>query len=532
MFGRRPSVTSRRGMAAAAHPVAAQAGARMLASGGNAFDAAAATAAALNVAEPYMSGLAGMGVAVCYVAAERRVRCLDFIANVPLAFDPVARRGDELYKGPHGVGPPGSLAGWLALLDTYGTRSRADVFADAIELAREGFPISEGNAHMIAGQMASAAVNPGWAEIFLDDGRQPAQGWMLRQHDLADTFEAIVRDGAAYLYDGPLGQAMVREIQDLGGALSLQDLAAVEARWVDPIQAEYRGLAVHTPPPPAEGFQMLLALGLLAPADLGALERNGADHLDAVIRATRLSARERFRHANAPPDVIADVLAPANLERLGALMKGPAAVRGPTEQIGRPLPVGARPDPDREHTTSFSVMDAEGNAVCVTQSLGAGFGSGIVVRGFGVVTNDFLYWGDLDPTSPNHLYAGAPLSLPIAPTLSLRGGQPALALGTPGSYGICQTQTQALVQHVDFGLDVQAAIEAPRLRVLDGADVLVESRIRPDVIQSLRARGHGAEATDAWTMTVGGMQGVWRNPASGALQGGADPRRDGYAVGV
>ena len=137
-----------------------------------------------------------------------------------------------------------------------------------------------------------------------------------------------------------------------------------------------------------------------------------------------------------------------------------------------------------EHTTSFSVMDADGNAICLTQSLGAGFGSGIVVQGHGVLTNDLLRWGDLNPLSPNHLYPGAPLSLPIAPTISLRDGEPVLALGTPGSYGICQTQPQALVQHVDFGLDVQAAIEAPRMRLMDGDLVLVESRIDQSVIDA------------------------------------------------
>ena len=157
MFGRRPSVTSRRGVVAAAHPLAAQAGARTLSNGGNAFDAAVATAAALDIVEPYMSGLAGMGTAMVYVAAERRVRCLDFTPAVPLKFDPIARRYDDLTRGPHGVGPPASLAGWMKLLDTYGTRPTAELFADAIDLARGGFPVSEGNAHMIGGRLNDIA---------------------------------------------------------------------------------------------------------------------------------------------------------------------------------------------------------------------------------------------------------------------------------------------------------------------------------------------------------------------------------------
>ena len=312
----------------------------------------------------------------------------------------------------------------------------------------------------------------------------------------------------------------------------MDDLAAVEARWQEPIRIGYRGVEVNGAPPPSEGFQMLMTLGLISHLDIGGLERNGPEHLDAIIRAVRLSSRARFRHANAPIEIVEEILGDENLDRLRGLLDSPEAISGPTEQIGAAPPPGSQPDPMLEHTTSFSVMDGEGNAVCLTQSLGAGFGSGIVVQGHGVLTNDLLRWGDLNPLSPNHLYPGAPLSLPIAPTISLRDGEAVLALGTPGSYGICQTQPQALVQHVDFGLDVQAAIEAPRMRLMDGDVALVESRIAQGVIDALCARGHGAEATDPWTMTVGGMQGASRNPATGALQGGADPRRDGYAIGV
>ena len=348
MFGRRPSVTSRRGVVAAAHPLAAQAGARILSDGGNAFDAAVATAAALNVVEPYMSGLAGMGTAMVYVASERRVRCLDFTPAVPLEFDPVARRYDDLTRGPHGVGPPASLAGWMKLLDTYGTRSTAEVFADAIDLARGGFPVSEGNAHMIGGRLQDIAeIFAGWSAIFLDDGEEPHAGWMLHQHDLADTYEALVSEGPDFLYHGDRwAEALVNEIQALGGALSMDDLAAVEARWQDPIRIDYRGLVVNGAPPPSEGFQMLMTLGLISQLDIGALERNGPDHLDAMIRAVRLSSRARFRHANAPTEIVEEILGDENLDRLRGLLDSAEAVNGPTEQIGAAPPPGSQPDPD------------------------------------------------------------------------------------------------------------------------------------------------------------------------------------------
>lgn len=531
MFGRRPSITSLRGIAVAAHPFAAQAGARILHQGGNAFDASVATAAALNVVEPYMSGMAGMGVATCYVAAERRMRALDFISPIPNKYDAGARRRHELARGPHGIGTPASLAGWCTLLDTYGRLSRGEVFAPAIALAREGFPLTEGNAFMIARAVGSCSAFDGWADTFLDADGPPAQGWILRQPNLADTFEAVVADGPAYLHRGPLGDALVAHVASLGACLTKDDLAAVEPVWKQPLHVPYHGLRVHTPPPQSEGFQMLLTLRLLEAIDLPALQPNGPDHLDAVIRAVRLAAEERIRHCNASPDEIATLLSDGPVEILRRRLLAPEPITGRTEYFGDP-PLASVPLEAREHTTSFSAADVEGNVVCITQSLGAAFGSGIVVPGYGVVLNDFLNWGELNPDSPNYMAGGAPLSLPIAPSISTRDDRPVLALGTPGSYGITQTQSQALIQHVDFGLDVQAAIEAPRIRILEGARVGIESRIDEDTVAALRRLGHEVERVEPFSMAVGGMQAISLDPATGALQGGADPRRDGYAIGI
>ena len=171
--------------------------------------------------------------------------------------------------------------------------------------------------------------------------------------------------------------------------------------------------------------------------------------------------------------------------------------------------------------------------VCITQSLGALFGCGVVIPGTGVCMNNFLFWGEVDPRGTNPLKPGGALALPTAPSISTRAdGKPVLALGTPGSYGICQTQPQVMVQHLDFGLGLQSAIEAPRARLLDGAQVNLEGRLRPEVIAALSRRGHAAEAVADWTMQVGGMQGIAINPDSGAMTGGADPRRDGYVAPV
>ena len=190
------------------------------------------------------------------------------------------------------------------------------------------------------------------------------------------------------------------------------------------------------------------------------------------------------------------------------------------------------PGEDPGHTTSFSIADDEGNLICVTQSLGSPFGSGVVVPGTGVCLNNFLYWTEVNPKSPNRTKPGAELPICMAPTIATLDGKPVLALGTPGSYGILQTQAQAFVQYLDFGLPLQDAIEAPRARLWDGRFVQVEGRVAPGVVAALKQRGHGAESFLDWTMKVGGMQAVALDPATGVMTGAADPRRDGYAVAL
>jgi gamma-glutamyltranspeptidase/glutathione hydrolase len=529
--GNRPSVSSLRGIVAAGHPQAAQAGAAMLRAGGNAFDAAAATAAALNVVEPYMSGLAGMGMATCYIASEQRVRALDFITHVPLEF-PAGRftSREELSRGPIATGTPGNLAGWCELVRSYGEMSLAEVFAPAIALAREGFPLVEYNVSAINDTVAEFngrhAFYDDWARTYTAGTGAVALGDVLRQPDLARTYEAIAAEGPRYLYGGALGQAVVGHVHALGGCLTMADLESVAPVWLDPLVACYRGLAVHTLPPPCEGFQYLLTLRILDDFNLSRMERNGVDHLDTVFRAIRLAAGTRITHNKPSAERLVALMSDGAVGTHRARVRDGKPIEGPTEQFLAPVPA----DANRQHTTSFSVADLDGNVVCITQSLGAKFGCGVVVPGHGVCLNNFLYWGEVDLRGPNALRRGGQLALPMAPSIATRNGRPVLALGTPGSYGICQTQPQALIQHVDFGLGLQDAIDAPRARLWDGRRVDVESRVPAATIEALCARGHAAEAVAAWTTAVGGMHGVAVDPATGVLTGGCDLRRDGFVA--
>ena len=514
-------------MVAAAHPMAAAAGAAALREGGNAFDAIVATGATLNVCEPFMSGLAGNGLATCYVAAEGRVRTLDFTPSVPRAFDADRVTGAEMALGPKSPGVPGNLAGWCALNETYGTKPLAELFRSAIGHARSDVPVSA-----LYVQMATLGIeqtfDAAWREAYLEPLGELAVGSVLRQPELAETLEAIAADGPDHLYKGPLGQKMSAHLQAGGGFISMADLEAVAPAFAEPVSVDYRGLRVHTVPPPAESFQAILTLGILAGADLRAMEHLGPDHLDTVFHAIRIAAEVRLANNLKPRPEIEALFEGPHIDRLRARLLDGRPVTGRTEKWG--TGPSAETDWTKEHTTSFSAADRDGNLVCITQTLGGPFGSGVVIPGTGVCMSNYLNWGDLEPDSPNRLRPGKPWASVVAPTIATRDGEGVLALGTPGSYGILQTQPQAYVHHVDLGLDLQAAIEAPRGRLWDGRRVELESRVPAATVAELERRGHEIQPAVPLTMVAGGMQAVSRDPASGAMVGAADPRRGGAAV--
>ena len=286
---------------------------------------------------------------------------------------------------------PGNLAGWCELLRSHGTKSLADVFAPAIALARDGFPLTEYNVSAISDTIAEFKGHYGfydsWARTYTT-GAQPSPGSVLRQPELARTLEAIASEGPHHLYGGKLGQALVAHVRSLDGCLTLGDLESAAPIWLDPLTAAYRDLAVHTLPPPCEGFQYLLTLRILDAFDLASMPRNGVDHLDTMYRAIRLAAGTRIAHNNPSADRLATLMSDGAVAAHQARVRDGAPIDSPTEQF-----VGTT----QQHTTSFSVADADGNLVCITQSLGAKFGCGVVVPDYGVCLNNFLYWDEVDP---------------------------------------------------------------------------------------------------------------------------------------
>ena len=534
----RPVIMGRRGAVASANQHASQAGLRMLQAGGNAIDAIVATVAALNVVEPYMSGAGGVGYMVIKDKAATKPTVLDFIGRAPAAAE--LRVFQEAGPGSKDSGilsplVPGNLGGWLAALERYGTMDRATVFAPAIELAEGGFPITISNAVMWRMAVANLRKWPTSAAQYLHDGDAPQVGSILVQPDLARTFRALVEGGAEAFYRGEIAREIVRFSQDHGGILTMEDFASYTPEWREPISTNYRGYDVFCPPLPCSGVQYLQTLNLVEGFDMGALGQNSADYIHYLAEAMKLAVADRTTYAPDTTSPIGGLLSKEYAAARRALIDPQrAAYSGGERFTAHKLPAEVLPGSAvslmRESTTHLVAIDAAGNAVACTQTLGAGFGSGVVHGDTGLVLNNFAHWFDDESTSPNVIAPGKKVEMCLAPSQIWRDGRPFLLVGTPGSFGIMQTTPQMMLNVIDHGYNIQAAIEAPRFRPMDGYNLAFETRIPVEVRQELERRGHTLQPIADWSMLFGGGQGIMVDPDSGAFMAGADPRRDGYAV--
>jgi gamma-glutamyltranspeptidase / glutathione hydrolase len=537
-FGLRPVVYGRRGVVATANPLATMAGVRMFAQGGNAVDAVVAAAAALGVAEPYMSGLAGCGT-LMLTRPGQTPKALVFLGRAPAAAAP-DRFADGLpdtgYDGPC---TPGNLAGWARVLAEHGTMPLARVLEPAIEYAEQGIPFTPFD-EMMFRESGGRLTQEGVA-TYLHGGEVPRPGALLVQSDLAGTLRRIGAEGAGYLYEGPLGQAIARLMRERGGLLAEQDLRdySESLHWADPISIAYRGVTVYAPPPPTSAVQVLETLGILNGFDLAGAEHLGPDHVGLVAEAARLARLDTDRYVGDPDagDVpVARVLSADHLEELRRQID-PRAWSDAGRRGAGPA-AGSAPGTDGvRSTTHLAAADGSGLAVNITQSLGHGFGCGVVVPGTGVCLNNAMHWFTNRPGHPNQIAPRKRHEWPIAPVHLFRDGRFWSTVGTPGSYGILVTTVQVLVNLIDFGLNLQDAIAAPRFRWIDDvADPLparalrVESRMPEATRAAFARRGYGVDTLGPWSMRVGGVQGVQIDPATGWLAGAADPRRNGYAV--
>jgi gamma-glutamyltranspeptidase / glutathione hydrolase len=530
----RPTVMGRRAVVTSAHPLASMAGIEMLLAGGNAVDAAVAVAATLNVVEPFMSGAAGIGLMVVSRGGERHV--LDFIGRVPQAADAGRCTEDELVGGPKSCATPGNLGGWMAALERFGSMDRARVLAPAIGHAERGVPLTFKNVDFFESARATLGRSREAERLYLGNGG-PRAGAVMTYKELAGTLRQVAEGGAEAFYRGPIAKSIARAVQEAGGWLSESDIAAFAPEWRVPATIRFRDHDVYSVPPPFSAFQMLETLNILEGYDLCGWGHNSPDYLHHLIEAVKLGSADRLAYAYGSEVPIAGLLSKAYAEsqRLRIDPKRAAVSEGERHHATRlPHQIGEGHPAQfaHEHTTHFACADAAGTVVSVTQTLGVPFGSGFAVPGTGLVLNNILKWMDRDPGSPNVLRPGRKAGTMMSPTQVFTDGAFHMSIGTPGSYGILQTTPQMLLNVVEFGMNVQEAIEAPRVRIYRDRLVDAESRIDIATRAALTERGHQINTIDDWSWIVGGGQGIVRDPESGALMAGADPRRDGYAVAL
>lgn len=537
----RPVVMGARGMVASAHPLASLAGLRALMDGGNAFDATVATVAALNVVEPYMSGMGGVGCLLAYIAKEKRTRVLNFTGRAPAAAEPSLFTNENKESGILSVLVPGNVAGWLTLHETYGGLELERLFQPAISYAEEGFPVTHLNSHLIADGEIRWSAYPSSRSILAPRGRAPCPGEKLLQPQLAHSLRKVAKGGKEVFYRGELARQIVQGSKDLGGLLTEEDLAEYDAWWEEPVGVDYRGYRVLSAPPNSDGFQLLETLKILEGFAPDELACGSADTLHRQIESTRLAITDRIEYGGDPNHTFIPVTGLlsdkyAADQRVRINMARASSVQGeqynPHASKDSLLP--GKMDPALlGSTTHLAVADSEGNVVTLTQSLGSGFGSGIALGDTGIFLNNVANWFDISPGEdvPNKIGPGRLVDWCPTPAQVFKDGEFFLSIGTPGSYGIAQTTAQMIMHVLDFGMNVQQAIEAPRFKCIAGRAVEMESRFSPEVLADLRSRGHDVQVLEPWSRVVGGAQGIMVDQTNGVLSGGADPRRDGYAMG-
>ena len=529
----RPVVMGTNGMVASAHPLASLAGIQILQQGGNAVDAAVATAAALNVVEPYMSGLGGGGYMVIH-SSEDGASVLDYSGVTSANVDIEELTLEAIDTGGKAPVIPGAPDGWLKAVKERGRLSVAEVFAPAIRYAEDGVPLTIMNARFYG--MAGERLDPQARAVFWPGGSAPSSAAIIRQPALAATMRTLARDGSRAFYEGPLGQETVRAVQEVDGYLTEEDLGAYEASWALPLSVTYRGYELRTVGPPATSFQTPATLKIMEGFDLASSGQNTTDTVHMMAESMKLAVADRIRWAGDADAPFTGLFSNeyAAIRRSLIDPEKAAAIEG--ERYTRPLPENAvRPgspeDFARENTTHFDVVDRDGNGVSVTQSLGSFFGSGVMAGDTGIMLNNFSHFFDLAPESANAIGPSTPRMTSMAPTIIFKDSRPFLLIGTPGAFGILQTTVQMISNVIDHGFSVQAAIEAPRFRIFGNKQIAMESRFPASVRAELTRRGHDIQLLDDWSPVVGGGQGILIDPESGAYGGGADPRRDGYAIG-
>lgn len=523
-MGRRSTVYAPRAAAATSQPLATAAALEVMQQGGNAIDGAVAAAAVLNVTEPHMTGMGGDAFSIVWWAETGELFGIDASgrSGSGMTVEALRARGHDRVpgSGAEAVTVPGAVSGWNALVERFGKLTLGEVLQPAIRIASEGFPVTPVIARQWGGSTEKLARDAGARATYLVDGeRAPRAGEWFTNPGLASSFQRIADEGPGVLYGGSLGRELVGGLDELGGFLTLEDLATHQPRWVEPLSTDFRGYTVWELPPAGQGIAALEMLELLEPMDLEGMGHNSADYLHHLIEVKKLAFADLHRYVSDAESMEIDPMSLLNPGYVDARR----ALIDPRVAADRVNPGRAVTDSE---TIYLSVADSDGNMVSFINSVYSGFGSGVVIPGTGFALQNRGAGFVIDDGHPNQV---APRKRPfhtIIPGFVTKDDEPLMAFGLMGGSMQPQGHTQLLLNMLVFGMDPQEAVDAARFRHLSGTRVAIE-RIGDEVAADLEARGH--ELAD-WTRTdFGGAQVILRLEKGWAAA--SEPRKDGHAAG-
>lgn len=537
------SVFAKNGMVVSSQPLATLAGVEILRAGGNAIDAAVATAAALGIVEPGSIGIGGDAFCLFYSARERSLKALDASGRSPhamnLDFCRRQRFTEMPQRGIYSVTVPGAVHGWETLLKSYGTKPMGEVLRAAIRYAEEGFPVAELTAEQWKESEARLKADEGAAANYLVGGRAPEPGEIFKNPRMAETLKRIAFNGADVFYQGEVAEKIVRCSEKLGGLFSLQDFAEHRSDWVEPITARYRGYDIYEMPPATQGFVALEMLKILEGFNLKGAGPQSADALHLMIEAKKLAFADRDAYL-ADRDFMAvsvqDLIDSRRVEKVRSRIRMDGAdvvvdmlALGRTPSVSPPERGRAGEGTKQGDTEYVAAADREGNLVSFIQSNFMGFGSGAVEPETGIILQNRGHLFSLDERHPNCIAPHKRCVHTLMPGLILKDGKPYAALGLKGGHVQPQVQVQLIANLIDFGMTPQEAIAAPRFNHVEGLKVALEPEIAADLKGELSRRGHHVIGGNP--ESFGGAHMIVIDPVSGALVGGSDPRKGGCALG-
>lgn len=518
-----------RNVVSTSHPLAAQAGLRMLQQGGNAVDAAIATAAVMTLVEPVSNGLGSD--AFCILWDGQQLHGLNASGPAPKAWTPEyfrAKYGADAatppMRGIDSVTVPGAVRGWVALSERFGQLPFADLLAPAIDIAERGYLVPPVVQQKWVAATPLLQAQPGFAQTFLPWGRAPEVGDLFRFAAAARALKAIAQTRGEAYYNGEIAEAIAKFSKENGGALTVADLAAYQPEWVAPIARDYRGYTLHEIPPNGQGIAALMALGILEKFDIAALPVDGVASQHLQIEAMKLAFADVYRYVSEPSSM---TLTPAQMLDDGYLAERARLIhlnKAQDFQAGNPVKGG---------TIYLTAADERGMMVSFIQSNYMGFGSGCVEPSFGISLQNRGHGFSLKAGSPNLVAPGKRPFHTIIPAFLTKDGQPVMSFGVMGGNMQPQGHLQTLVRMLDHGQNPQAACDAPRWRFNAGLSLNVEAAMNPETIEGLGALGHQLEVINDSYQDFGAGQFIWRmgDPSVEGYLAASDPRRDGLAAG-